>query len=88
MLPRTVATQQSFYYDGRIFSTGGDAGQASLRVIDIDGQKEEYYMDMSVITKGEPQFLGLWKDKVLYYEYGYDGIVYEIVIPGYGFTIK
>ena len=40
---------------------------------------------MTSLTSGEPQFLGLWNDKLLYYEYNISGIVYELIIPGYSF---
>lgn len=81
----TIAPQQSFYYEGRIFSAGGDRGQASLRVINLAEKIVEYYCDMTMLTKGEPQFLGLWRGKVLYYEYDSLGLVYELFIPGYTF---
>lgn len=84
-LDMAIGPQQSFYYGGKIFSSGGDRGQASLRVIDLASKSVEYYKDMSVITNGEPQFLGLWGSKVLYYEYDTSGQIYELKIPGYSF---
>ena len=80
-LPITIAPQQSFYYDGKVYPSGGDKGQASLRVIDMESKDVVYYRDMTEITKGEPQFLGLWNNKMLYCEYDSTGLVYEIIIP-------
>ena len=85
-LPVTIALQQSFYCDGKIFSSGGNRGYASIRVINLSQKGVEYYYDMTSLTSGEPQFLGLWEGRVLYYEYDQYGIVYELTIPGYVFS--
>lgn len=82
-LPETIGPQQSFYYKGKVYSSGGDAGQASLRVIDLEKKSVVFFRDLTDITKGEPQFLGLWHEKILYYEYGISGQLYEIIIPGF-----
>lgn len=85
-LPKTIGPQQSFYYKGMVFSSGGDTGQASIRVIDLKKKEVVYYMDMTSITSGEPQFLGIWGEKMVYYEYGSSGQMYEINIPGFTFN--
>lgn len=84
-LSKAVGPQQSFYYKGKVYSSGGDRGHASFRVINLRKKKEEYFKDMTSLTNGEPQFIGLWNSKVLYYEYDTTGLVYEIKISGYHF---
>ncbi len=84
-LPIPVGPQQSFYYKNKIYSAGGDRGQASIRVIDLQSQSVVFFADLTGKTKGEPQFLGLWEGKMLYYEYDLSGQVYEIILPNYHF---
>lgn len=84
-LPVSVGPQQSFCYKNKIFSSGGAKGQASIRVIDLQNKDVEFFEDLTFLTKGEPQFLGLWEGKMLYYEYDLSGQVYEIILPNYHF---
>lgn len=84
-LPVSLAPQQSFCYNGKVYSSCGIPKQASLRIINLEGKSVEYYRDMTDITKGEPQFLGLWKGKLLYYEFDKSGLMYEMKVPGYRF---
>lgn len=84
-LPISLIPQQSFYHEGKIFMVCGFSKQAALRVINLSDKSVEYFYDMTRITSGEPQFLGLWNEKLLYYEYNASGIVYEVIVPDYSF---
>lgn len=84
-LPVSLIPQQSFYYGEKIFTVCGFPNQAALRVINLSNKSVEFFCDMTSVTSGEPQFLGLWNEKLLYYEYNTSGIVYELIFPGYSF---
>lgn len=73
--------QQSICVNNHIVSVGGDMGQASFRIIDLASKEIVYYKDMTDITYGEPQFIGLWNGSLLYYEYGDIGDLYTIRLP-------
>ena len=77
--PVSLGIQQSFYFDGKIYSLGGVAYHGSLRVIDLAKKAVVTTIDLTQWTNGEPQFAGLWNGKFLYYNAGTDGVIYEFV---------
>ena len=80
-----VVTQQSFCYDGKLFTACGFEGQAAIRVVDLVSRRTECTIDLTRITFGEPQFIGLWRGGFYYYEYNASGQLYYLKIPGYVF---
>ena len=81
-----VVIQQSFCHNKKVFISCGFREQASIRIIDLNAKSLMCSISMTGHTDGEPQFIGLWKDKILYYEYDSSGVLYELTIPGYQFN--
>lgn len=78
-LPVSNGLQQSFYRNGRIYISGGVANNGNIRVLDLSLKRVITYVDLTQWNNGEPQFLGYWNRKMLYYTAGTSGIIYDIV---------
>ena len=77
--PECLSVQQSLVHNGFIFSLGGLAKGGILRVISVREKCVLKVFSLTDSTWGEPQFLGFWRNRLLYYEAGESGILYEII---------
>ena len=78
-LPVSLIIQQSFYKNGRIYISGGMANSGSIRVLDLLSRNVITFIDLTQWSNVEPQFIGLWEDRLLYYTAGTTGNIYEIL---------
>jgi meiotically up-regulated gene 157 (Mug157) protein len=78
--PTVFAIQQPFYKDGKIYIQGGSAGNYNrgIKVLDLARKKIVTIANTRYVHAGEPQFIGLYKGKLLWYDAGDSGDLYEI----------
>ena len=75
------AIQQSIYNCGRIYQQGGLEGNSArgINVIDLVQKKSVSQVITTTAHAGEPQFIGLHDGKLLWYDAGTSGDIYEVV---------
>lgn len=78
-LDRSFGIQQSVIFNRKVYSTGGVKNKGTLRVIDLEKKRQERLYNLSVFSGGEPQFIGVWRNRFLYYEAGTSGVLYEFL---------
>lgn len=76
-LPISLGIQQSCVFGSKVYSSGGFAKKGTIRIIDLESKSSLKIFDLSRISTGEPQFFGVWNNRLLYYEAGTQGIMYE-----------
>ena len=75
------AIQQPFYLGGKVYAQGGFAGATAKRgiqVIDLNVKKRVTCL-ITTLHQGEPQFIGMWNEKCMWYDAGVSGDIYEVI---------
>lgn len=77
----SFAIQQPFYLSGKVYAQGGFAGATAnrgIQVIDLNIKKRVTCL-ITTPHQGEPQFVGMWNEKCVWYDAGVSGDIYEVI---------
>lgn len=81
-IPNCYGLQMTFYYGGKLFISGGFNGinaNKSIRVWDLTKKCQTTFIDLTGILAEEPQFIGLYKNRFLWYGNGTSGLISEFI---------
>lgn len=81
-IPNCYGLQMTFYYGGKLYISGGFGGINNLKVVrvwDLVSKCETTKIDLSRILSEEPQFIGLYGNRFLWYSAGTSGLISEFI---------
>ena len=81
-LPNCYGLQMSFYYGGKLYISGGFDGLYNTKVIrvwDLTSKCDTTKIDLSRVLTEEPQFIGLYGNRFLWYSAGTSGLISEFI---------
>lgn len=76
----SFAIQQPLLYNGKVYIQGGTSYSArGIQVLDLSRRERVSLVVTTAAHAGEPQFIGLYEGKCLWYDAGTSGDIYEVV---------